>query len=111
MLKVLYKLFGDVSDAIGREGHVPRCAEVGVEQGTQTIHHGPQAHALNALALRPAEMRGQDHLCLRPQRKLDGRQRLADARVVEDLPAILRKRNVEVDADKDALAMQIEVAD
>ena len=55
-------------------------------------------------------MRGKDDLRFVAQRVLDGRKGLADAGVVEN-GAFGGQRNVEVDADKDALVGEIEIAD
>ena len=66
-----------------------------------------QAELRVRLALRPAEMAGEDDRGAPLERVADRRQRRRDARVVGD-PAVLQ-RNVEVDADEDALALEVEI--
>src|SRR5438105_870765 len=66
------------SDAIRRERH--RLAE----QLRQALRGRRQALARIGLALRPAEVGGQDHARAALDRVADGRQRGADARVVAD---------------------------
>ncbi len=60
-------------------------------------------------ALGPAQMRGQDDLGPLLPQVLDGREGRPDAGVVGDLPVL--QRHVEVDADQDALAGHVHVAD
>ena len=70
---------------------------------------GPQAHLRIRLALRSAEVRGEDHARgARLERVIDRGQRLADARVVADDAAL--ERDVEVDADEHAPALELEIA-
>ena len=61
------------------------------------------------LAFRTTQVRGEDDGGALVERVLDGRQRRAHAGVVAD-DAVL-ERHVEVDADENALALEIEVAD
>src|SRR5256714_6857318 len=60
------------------------------------------------LAVGAAEMGDQDHAGTALEQVLDGRERLADAGVVDD--AAILDRDVEVDADQHALARDVEVA-
>ncbi len=74
----------------------------------------PRGHRLEGvlvvrLAVRTTEMRHQDHLAALLQDVLDRGQRRLDARVVGHLPVL--QGDVEVHADEDALALQVEVAD
>ena len=79
-----------------------RSATGRAEQLGERAATGLQAHLGIGLALRPAEVRGQDDgRAPAFERVLDRRQRRADARVVAD-DAVL-ERDVEVDADEDAL--------
>ena len=90
-----------VADAVGRERDRP------AEQLRQAIGDRPQAQLRFDLALRPAEVAGEDDRRALLERVLNGRQRRLDARVVAD-DAVL-ERDVEVDADEDALALEIEI--
>src|SRR5471030_2524665 len=56
-------------------------------------------------------MRGENDPGPSPQRILDGRQRRPNSRVVLDLQGLLVERNVEVDADEDPLAGQVQLLD
>ena len=63
------------------------------------------------LAVGPAEVRAEDDAGLALDEVADGRQHRGDARVVGDLAVRLRQRDVEVDADEDALALDREILD
>ncbi len=53
-------------------------------------------------------MRGQNQASASGHRELQRRQRLADARIVAHFPAV--QRHVEIHANENALALQVEVA-
>ena len=78
------------------------------EQPAHRRHHRLQAVLRIHLALRTAEVRGQDRRRAVVQRVRDRRQRRSDARVVADFAVF--ERHVEVDADEHTLAAQIEIA-
>ncbi len=59
-------------------------------------------------AFGPSEMRGENQASAAAHRQLQRRQRLADARVVAHFAAV--QRHVEIHADENALALQVEVA-
>ena len=75
----------------------------------KSIGHRLQAELRRRLALRPAEVRGENHRRALVERVLNRRQRRGDARVVGDRAVL--ERHVEVDADEDTLAAQIEILD
>ena len=52
-------------------------------------------------------MRAEDDLAAVTEHELNGRQRLADAGIVEDFGAVLRERNVEIDPDEHMLVLQL----
>ena len=79
------------------------------KQLRQVLGHGSKAVLLDALALRPSQMRREDDTRAVVNRVLNRRQRGTYARVVLD-HAVLH-RHVEVNADKDALALEVEVFD
>ena len=83
-------LLGDRPDAVGRPRHGP------AEQVGQVLAHGLQRGGRVGLALRPAEVRAQDHARAALAQQRDRRQRRADARVVRDRAVL--QRHVEVDA-------------
>src|SRR5712691_11249880 len=70
---------------------------------------GSQAVFLHSLTLRSAQMRSQNHARAMFGCVLDGRNRGADPGVVFDLAVF--DGNVEVNADEDALAFEINVLD
>ncbi len=105
------ELGGDFADAIRGEGDVFGGSEDVIEELAQAVDDGPETHRLVALAFGAAEVRAKDDLGFVADGVLDGRDGLADARVVEDLAAVRGERDVEVDADEDTLVGQVEVAD
>ena len=79
------------------------------QQPGETLRHRPKPSGLNDLALRPAEVAHQhDGRAVLEQVDDRGIAR-ADPRVVLDLAVL--DRDVEVDANEDALALRIEVSD
>ena len=85
-LELARHLLGNFAHAIGREGHIDRVVVLFlVEQLAQPVDHRPQRILRIRLALGPAQVRGQNHLGLVPQRVFDGGQRGHNARVVGDL--------------------------
>jgi hypothetical protein len=76
-----------------------------VEEITQVVDDGAEAHTLDGLALGAAKVRAEDDLGLAAESVLDGGKGLADAGIVAD-GAVL-KRDVEVDADEDALVGEV----
>ena len=97
------RLHGRLADAVLGEGHLA------LQQRRQVIGHRLQAELGARPALRPPEVRREDHRRAVLQRVRDGGQRRPHPRVVLDAP--LLDRDVEVDADEDALAGEIEIAD
>ena len=91
--------------AEGVAGHRDRLAH----ELAEALGHRPEPEAVADLAVRPAEVAGQDDPGALGLQVPDRGQRRPDARVVGD-PAIL-ERDVEVDADEDALARGVEVPD
>ena len=81
-----------------------------VEQFAQPVDHGAQRVLGIRLALGTAQVRGQDDLGLVLEGVDDGGQRGHDARVVGDGRAVFGERHIEIDADKDPLVGQIDVA-
>ena len=92
-----------VADAVVDERH-GLAEELG-----EAIGDRPQAHLRIHFALRPAQMAREHDGGAVIERVLDRRQRRADPRVVAD-DAVLQ-RDVEIDADEDALALEIEIPD
>ena len=68
----------------------------------QALGDRPEPEAVLDLAVGPAEMAGQDDPRALAEQVADRRDRGADARIVGDLAVL--ERDVEVDADEDALA-------
>jgi hypothetical protein len=101
---LVYGRFRPFTDAVLGKGHRPPenlRKPRGYRSKAELPCYGP---------LRPPEMAGEhSHRRTTIQRVLDRRNRGADASVVAD--ASLLERDVEVDADEDALALQIEVFD
>jgi hypothetical protein len=64
---------------------------------------------LGLAVLRPAEVRGEQQPGPALAQPLDRRQRGADARVVGD--AAVRERDVEVDPQEDALALDVQIVE
>ena len=81
---------------------------VAVQQLLQAIGDRLQAEPRISPALRPAEMRRQNHCRAFVQQMLDRGQSRLDAGVVGDL-LIFIQRHVEIDAHKDALAFHVDV--
>ena len=96
---------GDAANAVGRECDVLVLVDDVVEEFTEAVDDGAEAHRGDGLALGAAEVGAEDDAGLVAEGVLDGGDGLADAGVVEDLGAVLGKGNVEVDADEDALAV------
>ena len=92
-----------LADAVGREGdRLP-------EQLGQAIRDRPQAHVRVDLALGSSQVAREHDRRALSERVLDGGQRRLDARVVAD-DAVLQ-RDVEVHADENALALEIQIFD
>src|ERR1019366_8578130 len=100
--KVVDDLLGRVADAVLGERHV--LAEELGEPGGRGLETVLRIGAL----LRAAEVAGADEPRTPLERVLDRRQRFADARVVGDLAAF--EGHVEVDAQKDPLVLDGEIA-
>ncbi len=98
-------LAGDCADAVGGEGYVLVVAEDVIEQAAKVGDQGAKAHGLDGFAFGAAEVGAEDDFRFVAQSVLDGRERLADAGVIGD-DAVL-ERDVEVDADEDALVGEI----
>jgi hypothetical protein len=98
-------LAGDDADAVGGEGYVLVVAEDVVEQATKMGDKGSEAHGVDGLALRAAEVRAEDHLGLVAESVLDGGESFANAGVVGD-DAVF-EGDVEVNADEDALVGEV----
>src|ERR1700744_762284 len=104
-LQLFGHLLGLRADAVGREADVFAAAQDVVQQDAQAFGDRLQAHLRIGLALWPAQVRSQNESRAMPQSVLDGRQRLADARVVHHTAVV--KRNVEVDGHEEALVVQL----
>ena len=109
--EVAGELGGDGADAVGGEGDVFVEIDDLIEELAEAIDDRAEAHGSDGLALGTAEVGAEDDFGLVAEGVLDGGDGLADAGVVEDLGAVLGEGNVEVDADEDALAVEVEVAD
>src|SRR5258707_538172 len=70
---------------------------------------GTKAVLFHPLTLRPSQMRSQNHPSAVFDCVLDGRDRGVDARVIFDLAVF--DGNVEINADEDALALEINILD
>ena len=90
-------------ERVAGDRHVP------AEELRQPLRDGPQAEAVLDLAVGPAEVAREDDPRAVGEQVVDGRDGGADARVVGDLAVL--ERDVEVDADEDALAGDVDVAD
>ncbi len=95
--------FRRLADAVGRKD------DVALQQLPQSIGDRLQAELRRRLALRPPQVRRKNDRRALVERVVNGRQRRGDARVVGDRAVL--DRHVEVDADEDALAAEIEVLD
>ena len=109
-LKLLRHLLGFRADAIRREAHVLIGIHIFIQQHAQPFGDALQAHLRIGFSLGPSQMRGQNHVRFLFERVLDGRQSLADTRVIAD-ESIFSERDIEIHADEEALAFQIEIAD
>ena len=107
--EVVGQLGGDLAYAVGGEGYVLVLVHDVVEEQTEAVDDGAKAHALDDLSLGTAEVRAENDLCFAAERVLDGGNGLADASVVSD-DAVL-ERDIEVDADEEALVFEVQVAD
>jgi hypothetical protein len=92
-----------VADAVGGEG------DGHAQEIRQAIGDRPQAQLRGRFPLRASEMAGEHDGRAMVDRVLDGRQRRADPGVVANHPVL--QRHVEVDADEDALALEIQIPD
>jgi len=90
--------------AVGNIVEVGRERDVGVEQLAQPGRDGRQG-VVEVPALRPPEVGGQEEPRAAAAQLLQGRQGGPDPRVVAD--DAVAQRDVEVDADEDALAGQV----
>ena len=82
---------------------------VAAEELRQALGDRPQAEAVLDLAIGPAEVAREDHPRPVGQEVVDRRDRGTDARIVGDLAVL--QRDVEVDANEDALPGDVDVAD
>ena len=80
--------------------------DVRAEVLAEFLRHRAEAHLGNGLAFGASQMRGEDQARAGAERFLERRQRGADARVVLD-DAVL-ERHVEIGADEDPLATDLE---
>src|SRR5262245_28272895 len=69
--------------------------------------HRSQTVLINSLPFGPAEMRSQNHAPAFFRGVVDGRNRSANARIIINHSVF--DRNIEVDADEDALAGEVEI--
>ena len=76
------------------------------EKLPQAIDDRAQAHLGIWLSLGTAEMRSENHFGAVTNGIFQRRQRLTNARVIHDLGAIFRERDVEVYTDEDVLMFQ-----
>ncbi len=101
--EALDRVLGADPERVAGDRHVPP-HELG-----QDLADRPEAEPVLDLAVRPAEVAGEDHRRPGVEERDDGRDRGTDARVVGD-PAV-GQRDVEVDADEDPFAGDVRVAD
>ena len=101
------RFFDLFTDAIVHERDRP------LDQVGQPGGHWPQRHRRFALAVRPAEMTGENDARALFNQQFEGWQRLLDARViVDDHPAILLlHRHVVIHAHQDAFAAHVQIFD
>ena len=104
-LEVAGHLGGDLAYAVGREGYVFVFVEDVVEEMTEVVDDGAEAHGGDGLALGAAEVRAEDDFGVAAEGVLDGGDGLADACVVGDLAVF--EGDVEVDSDEDALVGEV----
>ena len=93
------------ADAIER--HLNRLSE----QFREPRCYGSQTHFRIVLAFGPPEMAGKDDCGSLVQRILDGGKGSADSLVARDLFSAGCKRHIEINADEDGFAAQIQIAD
>ena len=102
---------GQVAHAVGREGNVDRFTQRVIEQRAQPVHHRPQAVFGVRFSFGAPQVRGHNHFRVMAQRVLERRQGLFDPGIVENLQTVLGERHVEINADKEILVVQLQVAD
>ncbi len=107
ILELVRQLAREIADAIRRKSHIHLLADSVIEHDAEPVHDRPQAVFGIWLALGAAEVRAEDDLAAVAEHELDGRQRLADAGIVEDFGAILRERHIEIDPDEHMLVLQL----
>ena len=106
------ELGGDLTDAVWSEGYVFVFVEDVIEQRAEAVHNGAQRECVHVLAFGTAEVGGENDAGLAAQSVLDGGDGFADARVIRDAGRrVFGEGDVEVDADEDALAGEIQIAD
>ena len=99
----LHGVLGPDPEGVAGHRHVP------VEERAEALGDRPQPQAVLDLAVRPAEVAGQDDPGALGEQGPDGRQGRPDALVVGHLA--VGEWDVEVDAQEDALARGVDVAD
>jgi len=87
-----------------RQGHVL------AEQAREALRHRSQAHLVDDLSLRPAEVGGDDHFRVFVEGVIDGGQDGPDARVVGDV-LVGVEGNVEIEPKQHPLPLQIHLID
>src|SRR5207237_3066923 len=91
-------------------GAILRKRDILSEQLARALRNRLQTHLRIRFAFRPSEMRSEDDGgCARVERVLDRRQRCLNPRVVANDAALYW--NVEVDANEDAPALQVQIPD
>ena len=83
--------------------------DVSAEDLREALGDRSQPQTVLDLAVRAAEVAREDHPRAVGQEEVDRRDRGTDARIVRDLAVL--QRDVEIDADEDALAGDVRVAD
>ncbi len=84
-LEVIGHFGGDFADAVGGEGDVFVFVEDVIEELTETVDDGAEAHGGDGLALGAAEVRAEDDFGVAAEGVLDGGDGLANTGVVGDL--------------------------
>jgi hypothetical protein len=92
-----------IADAVCSKNNRP------TKQTRKVFSHRGKAVPLNALTLRPAQVRSKNHASIMCNSIADRRQSRANARVVFNLSFL--ERYVEIDANEDAIALQVKVFD
>ncbi len=90
-------------DCIG--GFLDRPTQQFAKPGGDLVHL--QEHVLGRVAARTAEMAHGNHRGARVEKELDRRQRPPDAPIVRNRPRLFVERQIEVDADQDALVLEV----